>query len=212
MRTVRLVALLLAACRPLPTQSTLSDHVPEYDPWNISRSARWADLGRECTEDAPAPSLDPALRNAMPLPTYHDTNVEWAEIARNVPGGWGGGFFLDRGALSVYLKEPSLRSEFIAAISSHITLPRGLDVHDVRVLKGRWDFAQMFDWYRYLNQLVLRESSLTTADVQEARNRIEYGVVDEGGRVRIEQILREAGIPCWLVSIEIEPRAIPAGA
>jgi hypothetical protein len=84
---------------------------------------------------------------------------------------------------------------------------RGFPVgSDLRVIQGRWDFAELYDWYRYIGGRIRDEPSFSFSDVQEARNRLEYGVIDGAGRLRVEQRLRDAGIPCWLVSIEIRGR------
>ena len=130
------------------------------------------------------------------------TNEEWAAIAREVPGGWGG-FFVERDTLWVYLTDPSQREVALAALAGR----RGatgfdVDVRQARVRPGRWDFAQLDEWYLYLaphvQGLGIRES-----DIQEARNRIEYSVVDTAARTRVERVLAKVDVPCFLVAIDV---------
>ncbi|MQA90186.1 MAG: hypothetical protein GEU90_08120 [Gemmatimonas sp.] len=79
----------------------------------------------------------------------------------------------------------------------------------VAVKQGRWDFAQLYDWYRYLNQHLWPVEGLSFSDIQEARNRLEYGAIDEPTRVEVENILADLDVPCFLVAIEIREYAVP---
>jgi len=78
----------------------------------------------------------------------------------------------------------------------------------VRVKKGRWDFAQLHAWYRYLAPHIWGGDGLSFSDIQEARNRLEYGVIDEASRRRLEQTVAALGVPCFLIAIEIRSRAV----
>jgi hypothetical protein len=157
---------------------------------------RWADLGRACAADAPAPSLSEASRDSIPAVSWL-REEGWAEVARRTPGGWGG-YFLDDGRPTMYLKDPSQRDAALASLAS-----QGISLGNAVVLQGRWDFAQLNDWYRYLFQHMSLVESLSMTDIQEAANRLEYGVTSETARRQMEEILAALEVPCFLVAIGI---------
>jgi len=166
---------------------------------------RWASLGRACSADAPAPSLSVAARDSLPpAPSAEwDLNARWAALAADVPGGWGG-FFLEKGAPTIYLVDPAEKDAAVPVLAA-----AGFPVtSSVRVKKGRWDFAQLYDWYRYLAPHIWGGDGLSFSDIQEARNRLEYGVIDEASRRRLEQTLAALDVPCFLIAIEIRSRAV----
>jgi hypothetical protein len=131
----------------------------------------------------------------------------WARIARVVPGGWGGGLFLADGVPTMYLTDPSRRSEVVAALNQ-----RGVDGRtlgpDVHVRKGRWSFAQLYDWYRYLNQRI-GNVSISGTDIDQAHNRLLFAVTSESAKLVLEARLSTLAIPCYLVAVEIRPYATP---
>jgi hypothetical protein len=175
---------------------------PSADP---ESEAQWASLGRACDDDAPAPSLSPAARESLPPPPSPESNpnARWAALAGRVPGGWGG-FFLEEGVPTIFLVDPALKHAAIEVLATE-----GFPVtSSTRAKQGRWDFAQLYDWYRYLTRNVSAIDGLSSSDIQEARNRIEFGVIDEAARGRLEQTLAALEVPCFLVAIEIRPRAV----
>lgn len=168
---------------------------------DVSRP-RWAKLGRSCASDAPAPSLPESARGSLPPPGM-DLNAEWAAIARRTPGGLGG-YFIEDGRPTLYLLDPSKVEDAAKALRAEgIPLPRS-----VAVKQGRWDFAQLYDWYRYLNRHLWAVEGVSFSDIQEARNRLEYGAIDEPTRVKMENILADLDVPCFLVAIEIREYAV----
>lgn len=134
----------------------------------------------------------------MPRPGA-DLNAEWAAIARRTRGGWGG-YFIDDGTPTLYLLEPSKLEEAAEALRAE-----GIPVASTVVVKqGRWDFTELYDWYRYLNPHLWAVEGVVSSDIQESRNRLEYGVIDEPTRVKMEKILAGLDVPCFLVAIEIQ--------
>lgn len=105
----------------------------------------------DCDPTAPGPSIAQArLDSVPPRPTEPRTvDDEWAAIARQVPGGWGG-LFLENQIPTIYLVDPSKREEAIEVL---IALGIGggelFDLREARVRQGRWDFAQLYDWRWY---------------------------------------------------------------
>ena len=108
------------------------------------------------------------------------------------------------GDLVVFLVDTTQRDAALAALAARGGLG-GADPKRVRVRKVRWNFAQLYDWYRYLGLHVWSDSGLVTSDIDEAQNSITYGVKDESGRPRLERLLAQLRPPppCFLVAIEV---------
>jgi hypothetical protein len=198
-------ALLLAACTEAATVAE-PVAVSAVDP----DGPAWVAAAEPCTPRSPALSLPADKRAALPpLNGRFDTpDDEWARAAREVPGGWGGLLYV-QGRLTLYLVDPGQRD---AAVSALERLLAGTgharvvpELRGAAVRQGRWDFAQLYDWYRYLDQSVWQVGGMTSSDIDEGANRITYGVVDQDARQRLERHLRTLDIPCYLVAIEIRP-------
>ena len=174
--------------------------------------ARWASSKRWCTPNAPATSIPAAARDSLPAyDSVLDVRGRRASLAHVVPGGFGG-FFLDfkDHAPTILLTDPSRRGEAIPVLAA-----RGIDGMgigpDVRVRRGRWDYAQLFEWYRYLDpRIAIPGVDFVSLGIDEVGNRIEYGVASKGGRKRLEQRLKALGVPCYLVAIRIEQYPVAA--
>ena len=159
--------------------------------------------GNSCGE---ARSLDLSLR-LPPVTGVQTVDDQWAAIARQVPGGWGG-VFLVNGQLTIYLVHPEARDEAVAALYGFgIGQPR-FDVRTATVLQGRWDFAQMYDWYRYINVRAWTVDGLHFTDIDEGQNRLHYGV-DSSAMGRFEGLLQGLNLPCDLVIVEATGPIVP---
>src|SRR5947208_477356 len=170
-----------------------------------SPDPRWTSLGRSCPADAPvvdvpAAALD-SLGLSIPAPAVTPDD-RWAALAREVPGGFAG--MMLEGGLVVFLVDTTQRDAALAALAARRGL-EGRDPKRVRVRKVRWNFAQLYDWYRYLNLHVWSDSGVVTSDIDEAENRITYGVMGESGRRRLERRLAalRPRLPCFLVAVEV---------
>jgi hypothetical protein len=215
-----LVPALLVACGNLaaPTQ-------PAADLLAASDTATWVVPDGSCPADPPAHSLPADLRIAPPQRAGPgDPNTITAEIAREVPGGWGGLFYATtpgsvsdrtRGPLTMYLVDPAQREEAITALGPLLTNTGWVrvvpELPNVQVRQGRWDFVQLYDWYAYLVQNVSRGSGVqyNASEIAESRNRIEFGVTDEPARQRLTAALNRLDVPCYLVAVAIRPPAVP---
>jgi hypothetical protein len=131
-------------------------------------------------------------------------------LAHQVPGGVGG-IFMEQGVGYLWLVEPSKRTEAIAALADTplgIGLQQGgFPLKNAVVLKARWNFAQLADWYAYVTSRALPGVQWTSADIQEARNRLEFGVISEAARLDLESRLKALDLPCNLVAVEIRAMA-----
>ncbi len=155
--------------------------------------------------DAPAIELPAALRESLggPVPEPRATiDDRWAEAARELPGGFAGKVL--EGGLVVFLVDTTQRDAALGALAARGAL-EGRDPKRVRVRKVRWNFAQLYDWYRYLNLHVWSDSGVVTSGIDEAENRIAYGVMGESGRRRLERRLAalRPPPPCFLVAVEV---------
>lgn len=179
--------------------------------------SRLAKLGQPCSSSARAFSLPQAKLDSIgPYqgPLYMD--AEWAGYARQVPGGFGGLYYAtgterQMGPLTIRLVDPSQRTR---ALKSLVQLFRGKpeerlisELSGAVAKQARWDFAQLFDWRRYLDRHALGVQGLTSADIDEVQNRIVYGVENEPARERLNKVLQQFDLPCDLVSTSIVPPA-----
>lgn len=65
-----------------------------------------------------------------------------------------------------------------------------------------YSFAELFDWYRLLRREVGAVPGLVTGDIDEAANRIAFGVEDLSVADRVEAIVEEHEVPREAVVIE----------
>lgn len=65
-----------------------------------------------------------------------------------------------------------------------------------------YSFAELFDWYRLLRREVGGVPGLVTGDIEEAANRIVFGVEDLSAEDRVEAIVEEHEVPRETVLIE----------
>ena len=193
--SLRLLVLAAAATVCSSGEPTAPLEEPSLEP-------RWASLGKDCPADAPATVSEVAAPRQGGVATVDDA---WAAIARRVPGGWGG-FFYENGWPTIYLVDPARRKEAISALKAE-----GIPVTPSTAVKqGRWDFAQLYDWYRWVLPAVWAVEGVSFTDIQEGRNRLEFGAVDEETRTRLEAALAELDLPCVLVWIEIRGSVVAA--
>lgn len=193
----RLLALtLLSAAAACSDATAPVEQLPDL---HGDGTMRWADVGKVCDPSAPAVPLTAEQRALLPGPSPTSDYV-LAELTRDVTGGFGG-IMVPDGVWTMYLVDPSMRDEATAELLSLGAIPQAPQV----VLKGHWTFAEMFDWKRYLAGHMGWPAGMVSADVQEAHNRIEYGVLDETARAELEAELTALDVPCYLVAIGISP-------
>ena len=136
--------------------------------------------------------LEPAPLDSSPRNGLRPYN-RWTAAARQVPGGFGG-LFSDNSVHSVYLVDPSQQVEATQAL-----LAFDVDMTLARVKQGRWDFAQLFDWYFFINS---QPGGFSSSDIDAVRNRLVYGVPDEEMQSKIT-FLGSLDLPCDLVMLEV---------
>jgi hypothetical protein len=149
-------------------------------------------------------------------PPAANLNQEFASLAaEKIPGGFGGWFFDDEGVLHVYLKDTRVRGAAIAALQSHLAgrtfslRGRGLDIANMRVLEGQYDFVELNGWFDRLDSLFQVEGVVFT-DIDEMKNRLVVGVLDDSVRRAAQATLADTGVPPEAVLFEVTPPMRPS--
>ena len=164
----------------------------------------WANVGKVCTLDAPATELPVAARDSLGSPFgdpgKRDVWATRAAIARSIPGGWGGLELRETGRpYGIYLLDTTQRSAALAALMAagvqYISV-------DTKAVEGRWTYAQIYDWFRYINSH-LRHVAVNMWALDESQNRIYYGTVDEVAAEELDRQLTALNVPCFLVAREV---------
>jgi hypothetical protein len=128
----------------------------------------------------------------------------WADAARIVPGGFGGMLVTDN-VWTYYLVDTTQHEAAVRALIALGVSP-AVDWAKTRTLPGRWDFAQMDDWFRYIGlRLGPASANVGSFDIDELRNRIQYSVFNRNGRRALEGVLATLDLPCYLVEIDSQP-------
>ena len=149
------------------------------------------------------PSVPPAIAESLaPFPTGRLATIDdrWAVTAREIPGGFAG-IILEGGPV-VFLVDTTKREAALAALIGRHAIP-GRHPERARVRKARWDFAQLHEWYEYVNGYLTGEPGFAMSDIDEEHNRLSYGTGDEAARERFEAILARLPVPCGLVVVEV---------
>jgi hypothetical protein len=98
----------------------------------------------------------------------------------------------------------------LAAYWSGQPLSFARDAVLIRVV--RWDWVQLNDWYRYVTLVVGLPDGWTYSDIDEGKNRLEFGAATPADRDVLLQRLRQLGVPCWLAAVEVLGYAVPLTA
>jgi len=133
------------------------------------------------------PGLALAAQRPEPMNPVDD---ELVQMGRMIPG-FGGLFYDAEGYPNVYLRD----TQAAPALSALKSWGQG----EVRVLQGRYDFAQLVEWKRALRPAVLGQPGVVFLDADETRNRVVVGIdesrakgLDTGG---LDKALALKGVP-----------------
>ena len=179
----------------------------------------WARLSHSCPADAPIRLAPPRAPPAAGRVRTRDDHA--AELARRVPGGYGGLYveydpplqpdgairFETRRAI-VFLVDTTQTEVALRALASTAPTQLGLNVAHARTRPARWSFAELYDWYGLLHNIVWREG-VVSSDIDEKQNRIVYGVQNAAGRERLERQLARLDLPCFLVGVLVARPFVP---
>ena len=180
----------------------------------------WARLSHSCPADAPVRFAPP---RAPPPPGRVRTRDDHAaELARHVPGGYGGLYVeydpplqpdgairFETRRVVISLVDTTQSEAALRALSStaHPAQPP-LNVAHARTRPARWSFAELYDWYGLLHSMVWREGTVTSG-INEKENRIVYGVENAAGRERLERRLARLDLPCFLIGVLVARPFVP---
>lgn len=172
---------------------------------------------RNC--DGPATSLPAAFAAQLPPPPNPSSLYDrgsgsdiytidhvMSALARWVPGGFAGVYFENERSV-LRLVDPSKAAEAKEAIGGRLP---GYQVAGAEPRAARWDFAQLYDWWRYLLAQNIW-GDLTLADIDEVENRLYFGMLDGAARDRLTRDLVALGAPCDLVLVGITPPFVLEG-
>jgi hypothetical protein len=91
--------------------------------------------------------------------------------------------------------------EWVRFRTAGVGLPL-FDIRSAEVRQGRWDFAQLYDWYRYISVRIDTVNGLYFTDIDEERNRLVYGV-DSTAKGELDAFVATLNLPCDLVVITV---------
>jgi hypothetical protein len=149
----------------------------------------------------------PTPSNATLSDVSQDEAPDQLAVAQVVPGF--GGYFIDAsGAPSVYLTDANQRPAAEAALATFLS-NRGYIAADLRVLQADYEYAQLDAWYRAARGGVFTVSGIVLGDVDEARNRLRYGVTTASAGIGVQNVLTGLGVPSGAVVVEQRSPIVP---
>jgi hypothetical protein len=150
--------------------------------------------------DIPTPSA-PAVRPSLSgFAIAQDATPEQMAVAQAVSGF--GGYFLDEtGAPTVYLTDPSRRADAEQALAAFLA-DRGFTAADLRVRQGTYEYVQLDAWYRQARPDAFGVAGIILGDVDEAENRIRFGVASAAAAAAVHGVIAQLGIPSAAVVVQ----------
>ena len=144
------------------------------------------------------PASQPALSEAASIAS--DPTPDQMAVAAAVPGF--GGYFIDEtGAPTVYLTDPAARPLAAQALAGFLA-DRGWSEADLRVRPADYEYARLDAWYRDTRVDAFGVSGTILGDVDEANNRIRFGIASAAAATALRSVLTLAGVPASAVMIE----------
>ncbi len=157
-----------------------------------------------CTDAAgpekPASPGNPAPSSTTLTAVSQNEAPDQLSVAQVVPGF--GGYFLDAsGAPTVYLTDASQRPAAETALAAFLA-DRGFTASDLRVLPGDYEYSQLDAWYRQARNSAFSVNGIILGDVDEARNRIRFGVATATAGSAVQAAVSGLGIPLDAVIVQ----------
>jgi hypothetical protein len=135
-------------------------------------------------------------------------------ISQHVPGGFAG-MVWEVNHYVVTFVEPEraklARTEIEQALVTYKAVSPGTDLRTVEIRGGaRWTFVELDEWFRYIVTQRAVVDGVSSWGINEGANTIQFGVIDEAARDRLEAKLATLGTSCNLVTTVIQqyPQAI----
>jgi hypothetical protein len=166
------VAFAASACTDLPTAESTGD--------------------RESVV-SPEPSGSQASAAALA------SNPRFLGLAREFPG-FGGAYLREDGRMAVYMAEGQdravqSREDLVGGIARALTAQgRSVSASQIALVAGDHDLLRLSDWHQRASHLLTLDGVVFTA-VDQSRNRLRVGVVDEASRSAVVDALGDLDIP-----------------
>lgn len=168
-------------------------------------SVRFADIGKTCGPESPTFTVSRERMDSVPDTFRARVNAStygrWYDLSTRTSMGFGG-VFRHRKTHYVFLADTSQLREAITALNAMPSEPGPprikLTRRNTRALHAHWTFAQLADWVAYIAS---HHPPVYGPHVQEPNNWIEFGVLNDGERQRVQAFLRTLDLPCDLVVI-----------
>jgi hypothetical protein len=160
-------------------------------------------------QGADVPSL---FAGAEPMHSAEPFGLDghFLRIAEEMPG-FGGLFYGEDGALNVYTTADATPTATRALAARVAAIGVDLDAQPVRVLRGEYDFPQLYSMLQRVNTLLVMNGVIYT-DADERRNRVVVGVLDATAEADVRNALAMLDVPAAAVIIErTEPMELDQG-
>ena len=161
------------------------------------------------------PTATPSIQTSTPAPTPVEPvarealqRIAQAGLGEVAPGF--GGLFLDSSDNSivyVYMLDPSQQEA--AEEAAKIILGRERfeqEIREVQVLQGQYSWDQLLVWYREAQKAVWIVDRVYSSDIDERRNRIVFGVVNEYTEGQVREALAKTSVPQEAVVFDVAPK------
>jgi len=124
----------------------------------------------------------------------------YARLADLVPGF--GGAFVDGDSLSVWLLDPDERDRAEPILRRHLSrIHPTFAGREIRWLEGDYDWRQLVVWKSCLSRRISWGELLTSAGIDERRNRVSLGARDDEARARLEREIARTAVPSEAVTV-----------
>ncbi|MGH7471729.1 MAG: hypothetical protein ACRENP_27580 [Longimicrobiales bacterium] len=154
-----------------------------------------------CSDGTPAgPGPRFALQPSVIASPSNSTNAIFSQIAKEIPGF--GGFYIDNGAIHVYLVDPAYSSVAAQAVRSVLErrgrLQRMAEL-PIQIEQGAFSWQTLSQWYLSIRTL-LSLPGVSMADIDERINRIVVGLTRMSAADLMREHVRSANIPLEAVT------------
>ena len=148
--------------------------------------------------DQPDPASMSALQQGDPV-----------ALARQVPG-FGGFFYDEQGAPTIYLREPAQRANAERTLQPLLS-QHGMDASALRVRKADFDWVSLERWQKQTSTEALAMRGTVFVDADEANNRVRIGVERGASAAQVKAAIGRLGVPASAVIVEeVEPVTLSA--
>ena len=193
------LAAVLSACATEP------DSLPLPAPLGPP-TAETIELFPWCDGSEPARDLPAAVRDSLLDANEHDRisrpEEGTARFSRELPGGYAGIWLVDEEPVMAMV-DPTHAEVVRVALNDRLG-GSGLSLSpESPVVQVRWSFAQLWEWYTYLESVIVAPEAFVWVDLDERRNRIVVGLTSHSAREDLAARLNAREVPCHLILLEL---------